>query len=183
MGEHDKVWSRGWRGAVLIASGIFIGAMLITPAVAHIGSTLSHLYTHTDKRYYKKAQADTLFQKQTSLASGESVSGVFSAGGANSSGAGGYLGVGINYPRPLAAPLPDSNIVDVQSGTSAPHCPGIGQADPGYLCLYDTISSGVDPAYMYSTETDVNGRIGAVVYWPVTGASPYVGGTFTLTAP
>jgi hypothetical protein len=37
-------WQRGWRGAVLLVAGVFIGATLITPAVAHVGGTLNHLW-------------------------------------------------------------------------------------------------------------------------------------------
>jgi hypothetical protein len=37
-------WQKGWRGAVLLVAGVFIGATLITPAVAHVGGTLNHLW-------------------------------------------------------------------------------------------------------------------------------------------
>jgi hypothetical protein len=37
-------WQRGWRGAVQLLVGVFIGATLITPAVAHVGGTLNHLW-------------------------------------------------------------------------------------------------------------------------------------------
>jgi hypothetical protein len=37
-------WQSGWRGAVLVAAGVFLGATLITPAVAHVGGTLNHLW-------------------------------------------------------------------------------------------------------------------------------------------
>jgi hypothetical protein len=37
-------WQSGWRGAVLLVAGVFIGATLITPAVAHVGGTLNHLW-------------------------------------------------------------------------------------------------------------------------------------------
>jgi hypothetical protein len=41
-----NTWTKGWRGAVLILVGIVMGANLITPAVAHIGS-VTHLWkTH-----------------------------------------------------------------------------------------------------------------------------------------
>jgi hypothetical protein len=100
------------------------------------------------------------------------VSGAFSAGGANSSGANGWLGVGITYSRPLTAPIPDASLIDTRGADSVPHCPGIGQADPGYLCLYNEIFYNVDTAYMYSEENYVNGKFGAVIYFPVTGAIP-----------
>lgn len=39
-----KSWANGWRGAILIVVGIFVGASLITPAAAHVGTTLNHLW-------------------------------------------------------------------------------------------------------------------------------------------
>jgi hypothetical protein len=39
-----KSLAKGWRGAALIVVGIFMGASLITPAVAHVGGTLNHLW-------------------------------------------------------------------------------------------------------------------------------------------
>jgi hypothetical protein len=47
----------------------------------------------------------------------------------------------------------------------------------------DLIYSNVDPAYMYSEEDYVNGKVGVVIYFPVTGARPYAGGSYTVTAP
>jgi hypothetical protein len=180
----DRIsWSRGWRGIVLIIIGVVMGANLIAPAVAHVGGTIDHLWGAPGHIKAKvKAYGDGRWAKKTPLASGESLSGAFSAADGNSTGSGGYLGVGITWARRLAAPIADANIVDVR-GTSGPNCPGIGQAAPGYLCLYNTIANGVDPAYMYSEENYVNGKVGVVVYWPVTGDTPYVGGTYTVTAP
>jgi hypothetical protein len=43
MTDRGK-WQSGWRGAVLLVAGVFIGATLITPAVAHVGGTLNHLW-------------------------------------------------------------------------------------------------------------------------------------------
>jgi hypothetical protein len=47
----------------------------------------------------------------------------------------------------------------------------------------DPIYSKVDPAYMYSEEDYVNGKVGVVIYFPVTGARPYAGGSYIVTAP
>lgn len=41
--KRDR-WTRGWRGALLVALGVYIGAILITPAVAHVGGTVGHLW-------------------------------------------------------------------------------------------------------------------------------------------
>lgn len=59
MQERNR--SGGFRRVALIFVGIFMGAILITPAVAHVTPSLTHLFTHTDQRYYKKATANTRF--------------------------------------------------------------------------------------------------------------------------
>jgi hypothetical protein len=120
----------------------------------------------------------------TPLPSGQSESGAFSAGGANATAAG-YIGFGITYPRPLASPISNANIIDVTTG-SATHCPGLGLADPGYLCLYDTVRNGVGPGYGYSSspgDIQQSPSVGVVLYWPSSGADSYVGGEWTVTAP
>jgi hypothetical protein len=124
---------------------------------------------------------------QTTLPSGQSESGAFSAGGGfdPTSGGEGYLGAGITYVQPLAKAIPDENIIDVK-GTSAPHCPGRGKADPNYLCLYNTISFNVEEGYGYSSDAEVGPLTpspGVVLYWYTTGRDPYVGGIYTVTAP
>ena len=117
----------------------------------------------------------------STLPSGKSESGMFS-GSQNS----GWIGLAINYPRPLPAAINDANIIDV-AGTSATHCPGAGKADPGYLCLYDNDQSGLTgTTAFYSSDGYIfpasQGKLGVVLYWVVTGAG-YVGGSWTVTAP
>lgn len=124
----------------------------------------------------------------TVLPSGQSESGIFSAGGANpswSSSPPSYIGYGLTYPRPLASPIPNNHIIDVQSGT-ATHCSGFGHADPGYLCLYDTVVNDVDGGYGYSnspSELQQSPSIGVILYWRTSGVDSYVGGEWTVTAP
>jgi len=117
------------------------------------------------------------------LPSGHSESGNFGGGGGDTTDD--WIGLSITYPRPLAHPISDKHIVDV-SGSSAPHCAGKGHAAPGYLCFYDSIQSGVDPGTdFYSTDSDALGKLGVVGYWKVNsdGAHPYIGGSWTVTAP
>lgn len=116
------------------------------------------------------------------LPSGESQSGVFSAGGAGA-GAGGWLGVPIVYPRPLTTDIANNHIVDAVKNPTA-NCPGPGQAAPGYLCLYNSVTSGAGAGYGYSDNAFLpSPSVGAVVYFPITGANSYVGGSWTVTAP
>ena len=119
----------------------------------------------------------------TTLPSGHSESGVFATADGDSSGSG-YIGLTITYPRPLATAISPANIIDVH-GTSGTHCPGIGQADPGYLCLYDTDTTGTTGTVFYSNNGPDNGAgtLGVVLYWTVGAGDAYTGGSWTVTAP
>jgi hypothetical protein len=120
----------------------------------------------------------------TLLPSKHSESGTFAGA---MSDADGYLGVGITFQRPLKKAIPNGHVIDVQ-GASATHCPGIGKADPGYLCLYNGDVYNVTLNYIYSTTSWVHATgkpsFGVVLYWTLTApGSGYVGGTWTVTAP
>jgi hypothetical protein len=53
-----KIWPTGWRAIVLLLVGSVMGANLIAPAVAHVGSWThnwtAHIKPRTDARYYTK---------------------------------------------------------------------------------------------------------------------------------
>lgn len=119
----------------------------------------------------------------TTLPSGHSESGVFATADGDSGGFG-YIGLTITYARPLAAAISPSNIIDVH-GASGTHCSGIGHADPGYLCLYDTDTTGTTGTVFYSnTGPDTGaGTLGVVLYWTVGAGEAYTGGSWTVTAP
>jgi hypothetical protein len=112
------------------------------------------------------------------LQSGQTESGVFASGGDAGSPAN-FVGVGITYPRPLAQALPTSHIIDTDGGAS-PHCPGLGQADIGYLCLYPMGSGYFD---VNATTDFYSFPMGVQVFWTPNEIDPYVGGTWALTAP
>jgi len=107
---------------------------------------------------------------------------MFGAGGGTSTTF--YIGEGITYAQPLASPIADSHIIDV-TGASATHCPAPGQADQGYLCLYEKIFNNVGAGYGYSDNSGYfsTPSVGVVLYWPITGSDPYSGGEYTVTAP
>jgi hypothetical protein len=51
-----RSWASGWRGGVLVLSGLMLGAMVIQPAVAHVTTRLAHLTGHLDPRYVNTAE-------------------------------------------------------------------------------------------------------------------------------
>jgi hypothetical protein len=126
-------------------------------------------------------------QNPQPLPSGQSESGVYSAASGYSSTAGFQLiGTGISYVRPLAAAIPNSQIVDVAKNSSTANCPGVGRADPGYLCLYEFGQNGTATHYFYSLgSAGGNPTFGAALQWTVdtTVGTPYAFGVYTVTAP
>ncbi len=52
------------------------------------------------------------------------------------------------FPIPLPAPLAGDHASYVAAGTSTAHCPGVGRADGGYLCVYEAALSDVVPNYV-----------------------------------
>ena len=113
------------------------------------------------------------------LVHGQSESGVFAAA-EYAANPGDYVAVGITFPRPLAAAVPDNHIIDTNIAPSA-HCTGIGHAAPGYLCLYPTGSNFYEVST--TSEFDYGFAAGAQIFWTPTNNNPYVGGVWTLTAP
>ena len=134
-----------------------------------------------------KGVAPTLSVKSaaglSTLPSGHTESGMFATAGDGF----GNIGLTIDYPRPLSAAIADANIIDVHGG-GATHCPGAGQADPGYLCLYNNNYDGLtgDTSF-YSNDPGLfpadQGKLGVVLYWAVHNGGGYVGGSWTVAAP
>jgi hypothetical protein len=71
----------------------------------------------------------------TPLKAGESESGVFALGGP-SSGAQDFQITAVTFPIPLSHSIDAGHAIAVDGVASAAHCPGQGQADPDFLCLY-----------------------------------------------
>jgi hypothetical protein len=132
---------------------------------------------------------------QTVLPSGQSESGMFGAGGGyadvpSKEGRFGYIQTGITYTQPLAQPIPDANVIEVNGATpegaeTKAHCPGPGQAAPGYLCLYTYVfrdvagGAAVSSSGNFSTPSP-----GAVLIWEIHEVGePFVSGEYTVTAP
>ena len=80
------------------------------------------------------------FYSPATLQSGQSESGVFGFGGPSPGNNYGYTSA-VTFPILLAHALDSNHVVAVTEGTAPQrHCPGAGQADPGYLCVYSEVS-------------------------------------------
>ena len=116
-------------------------------------------------------------------------SGTFSAAESSTGNEDGYLGFAITYPRPLASPINDNKIIDTVVTPDPVHCPGVGRAAAGYLCLYDPagLFYNVGEGYGYSSSYPgmlVDGRsVGVIGYFPVQGEDASTGGVWTVGAP
>jgi len=59
------------RPLALIVAGVLAGSVLITPAAAHIGDTLGHLFSHADARYVRTIVADSFESSGTLTTNGD----------------------------------------------------------------------------------------------------------------
>jgi hypothetical protein len=119
------------------------------------------------------------------LPSGGSESGDYGIRDANS-GSTGFIGQAVSYPVQLAVPIAESNVIYTVKPPVA-HCPGAGQADRGFLCIYSgNRESVVIPPAVYSYEGEKSlgaGKLGFYMEWTVNLNGAYDVGTYTVTAP
>ncbi|HWD64976.1 MAG TPA: hypothetical protein VG405_07355 [Solirubrobacteraceae bacterium] len=119
------------------------------------------------------------------LRSGQSESGIWGTSGPTSD----YAIAELSFHLQLAAPLDSTHTIYV-SGASATHCPGAGQADAGYLCVYLGEAHGLTlyailaPGGGGSSSTFGADKTGATIYFNTSSSEPIYGdGQWTVTAP
>lgn len=137
----------------------------------------------------KEGAAGRNLTATTPLASGVTETGIFAAaGGGPASPAGQIMTANINFVQPLSAALDVNHAVVLNmSQSSASHCPGVGNADPGYLCVYvgyEQNASIYTPVENPQTGNTGTGKDGANAYADTiaTGIGA-VSGTWAVTAP
>lgn len=121
----------------------------------------------------------------TALKPGATESGAFAIGG-GTAGSETFLSA-VSFPIPLAAGLDAAHAVYV-TGASATHCPGRGEADSGYLCLYETTHSTITGIHVRDPTSnalaDGSGADGFLLTATDAGAanpSVYAVGTWSVT--
>lgn len=150
---------RRWKLVALLAAGIAIGVVMMgTPAAAHVGGSVTHLWNQhikpkTDARYYTKTQANGRFLPGANLPAGKTVRGTYWMGA--TAGAGFDLATSeISFGWRFAA-APTRHFI--QLGAPAPaECPGTAAApaaNAGHLCVYESLA-------VNAGARDVNGPAG-----------------------
>jgi len=98
-----------------------------------------------------------------------------------------FMDESVTFPIPLEEPAPKTHVVYTTTSVPVTHCPGPGQAERGYLCIYSGNSGGVKtPPNVESFEghfpTEGSGRFGFNMEWSLTAAEGFDIGTYTVTA-
>jgi hypothetical protein len=119
------------------------------------------------------------FYAPRTLPSGQSETGEWLIETASTGGA----AEAITFPTPLASVLDSSHVIYLSSPTGA-HCPGVGSADPGYLCVYTSASAGVTFQNIAGHD-DLPGAdaYGFQIEFLATPSGGSASGAWTVTAP
>ena len=126
--------------------------------------------------------ASAYVQFGSTLPSGSTETGIWATGGGDS--ASGIEATGFRFNPPLPAALNEQHTIFTTSTTT--HCSGLGQADPGYLCVY--VSSSALHNVTFSSIGNGAGRAGAspsgaALLFTITAAGSDAQGFWSVTAP
>jgi hypothetical protein len=99
MGRIGRIVSRSWRGAALLLVGVVVGATLITPALAHVGSWAHNWNKHIKPKVQTFGDNRWLGQNTVLYASVSSTGTVGASSGGVSSGRTGIGLYNVTFPR------------------------------------------------------------------------------------
>jgi hypothetical protein len=155
-----------------------------TPAGAHVGGSVSHLWGHL------KGKADTRYLPGNNLPSGKTMRGTYMIG-FSATGAGQYAEDGYTFQQQLRSN--PTAVHFVATGTPPPSaCPGtedFPRAAPGHLCVYENSTFNVDSGsfLIASPLTNTAGQSSRWgFYIQIRSAAAglfFSGGTWAVTAP
>ena len=132
---------RRWKLVALLAAGIAIGVVLAaTPATAHVGGTVNHLWGHL------RPKADARYDRPT-VEPGETIRGTI--GGQVETESTGEWGFNASLPRVAPVALDDAHVVVNGVDETGSVCTGTSAnptASPGYICIYPYSTAGFTPS-------------------------------------
>jgi hypothetical protein len=171
------------KAVALIATGAVIGTVLAaTPAGAHVGGTVAHLWTHL------RPKADMRYLPASNLPPGKTMKGVYALG-YTAPGADVY---GIGSGTTFLQQLPSAPAVHyVPMATTPPSaCPGTDdnpKAAPGHLCIYEAARANVDSFLVANPTTNTAGTASRWGFYvqlrSIAAGLTYSNGSWAVTAP
>jgi hypothetical protein len=176
---------RRWRAATLLAVGAVIGMVMIaTPAGAHVGGTVSHLWKQhirpkADARYVK------LRSPQAPLRSGVTIRGVIGGDFHASASSDWRVEQSFSIRSPIVLPL---GAVDVDGQDEASNrCTGTANtptAPPGVVCIYLDSSFNAAGFLGYGAPNPAAGSVyGFMLNWTSGSGDTWAHATWAYTAP
>ena len=161
----------------------------VTAAKLRSSVLRGYLKSSVLKSYVKSSVLKGYVKYGSTLPSGVTETGDWAYGNYAGSGNGGSRGYQYSsFPVPLAKGLNAVHTIYV-SDSSATHCPGVGHADPGYLCVYETDNENANTpsnANILDPEADGSagaGRHGWAIYVTASGPNTwFIGGSYAVTA-
>jgi len=139
----------------------------------------------------KEGKEGSSYTVQSTLKSGQTETGVYEAWGTAPNSGAAYFGGVVDYRVPLAAPLDEEHVVFNPGGGSSTHCSGIGHAEAGYLCVYESASGSGNRTFGNINQPDTtDGEAGSSttgfgIYFDTTGTNQgaWSYGGWAVTAP
>jgi hypothetical protein len=174
------VQDRRWKVVALLATGIMIGVVTAgSPAGAHVGGTVDHLWSHL------RPKADARYERPV-VQPGQTARGTIGAY-VQATGAGQEFGANASLPRAAPVGLDDAHVEVAGVDGNATECPGNSlnpTAAPGYVCIYGFSSTfaSVNGGHMWNASD--GGKYGFQVSWSSTAGGPTsFFGTWAYRAP
>jgi hypothetical protein len=178
--------SRNTLIAIAVAA-VVLAAAVISPALG--GPSLKSLVKKEVKRQLAKKQLPpgpagtpgANFNAGSSLASGETLTGVWAVAGGTSANA----PDAIQFVPQLPAALGPAAVHRLAPGATSAACPGLGQAAAGQLCVYERASTSASFNTITDPSSGANGanRRGAVIEYSTSAPNGYADGTWAVTSP
>lgn len=128
--------------------------------------------------------APALRAGQPVLASGQLMVGWFAGGGGDSTD--GMFGDGVTFPKRLPSGFNTSHVQYLPDGADfTPECAGLGKAQRGWACIYETQVSNASFCCTYSAihDGDAIDYFGFRIYWNITNSNSFVDGQWVVRAP
>ncbi|MGA9635028.1 MAG: hypothetical protein WBQ41_07280 [Solirubrobacterales bacterium] len=121
------------------------------------------------------------FNADSSLASGETLTGIWAVAGGPSENA----PDAIQFAPQLPAALGPGAVHRLAPGATSAACPGPGQAAAGQLCVYERVSASAGFNTITDPASGANGanRRGAAIQYTTSAANGYADGTWAVTSP